>query len=55
MRSIFFIFLLCFLSNNLNAETISTATTQAEAAKTITENLDVTSTGSVTCSVANCI
>jgi len=52
----FYIFLFFFVfPTNLNAETISTATTQAEAAKTITENLDVTSTGSVTCSVANCI
>ena len=51
----FYICLFFIISTNLNAETISTATTQAEAAKTITENLDVTSTGSVTCSVASCI
>jgi len=48
MRSFFFIFLLCFLSNNLNAETISTATTQTSS-KTITEDLTITSTGSINC------
>ena len=37
MKNIFFIILFCFLSNNLNAETISTVTTQTSA-KTITED-----------------
>ena len=46
MRNIFFIILFCFLSNNLSAETISTATTQTSA-KTITEDLTITSTGSI--------
>ena len=60
MRNVFFILLLCFLSNNLNAETISTATTQTSA-KTISEDLTITSTGSINCSEtaesqwANCI
>ena len=49
MKNIFYIILLCFLSNNLSAETISTATTQTSA-KTITEDLTITSTGSITCS-----
>tara|TARA_B100000586_G_scaffold267824_1_gene243201 strand:+ start:111 stop:1976 length:1866 start_codon:yes stop_codon:yes gene_type:complete len=60
MRNIFFIILLCFLSNNLGAETISTATTQTST-KTISEDLTITSTGSINCietaesGWANCI
>ena len=64
MRKIFFYLFLSFfiLSTNLNAETISTAeTTSADTdpagtAKTITEDLTVTSSGSFTCTkISSCI
>ena len=42
-------FFLFFLSSYLHAETISTATTQTSS-KTITEDLTITSTGSINCS-----
>ena len=53
-------FFLFFLSSYLHAETISTATTQTSS-KTITEDLTITSTGSINCietaesGWANCI
>ena len=64
MRKIFFCLFLPFfiLSTNLNAETISTAVTTsadtdpAGTAKTITEDLTVTSSGSFTCTkISSCI
>ena len=42
MKSIFLIIFFLLLSNNLNAETISTATTQTSS-KTISEDLTITS------------